>query len=45
LVSVPVSPAQVLANERNFRTAFEALFGNPQLLPNGGTLGFGLQHA
>jgi hypothetical protein len=39
-------PTQVVTNARNFRTTFdsEALFGNPQFVPDGGTLGFGLQH-
>jgi hypothetical protein len=31
-------------NERIFRSAFEALLENPELLPDGSTLGFGLRH-
>ncbi|KAI0246402.1 hypothetical protein BJV78DRAFT_1255310 [Lactifluus subvellereus] len=31
-------------NERMFRSAFEALLKNPEFLPDGGTLGFGLRH-
>ncbi len=38
----PASPAQVEAKEHGFRTALEVLLENPQFLPNGGMLGFGL---
>ncbi|KAI0248321.1 hypothetical protein BJV78DRAFT_1237540, partial [Lactifluus subvellereus] len=31
-------------SERMFRSAFEALLKNPEFLPDGGTLGFGLRH-
>jgi hypothetical protein len=31
-------------NERMFRLAFEALLENPEFLPDGGMLGFGLRH-
>ncbi|KAI0256444.1 hypothetical protein BJV78DRAFT_1172343 [Lactifluus subvellereus] len=31
-------------NERMFCSAFEALLKNPEFLPDGGTLGFGLRH-
>ena len=31
-------------NERMFRLAFKALLKNPEFLPDGGTLGFGLRH-
>jgi 2-oxoglutarate-Fe(II)-dependent oxygenase superfamily protein len=45
LTSEPVTlPAQVEAKEQEFRTAFEALLENRQFLPDGGMLGFGLQH-
>ena len=45
MVSEPAAlPAQVVANARNFLTTFdsEALLGNPQFFPDGGTLEFGL---
>jgi len=32
------------AHERAFRENFEALLENPEFLPDGGTLGFGLRH-
>ncbi|KAI0262429.1 hypothetical protein BC834DRAFT_387863 [Gloeopeniophorella convolvens] len=32
-------------NEHDFRVAFETLLTDPNFLPDGGTLGFGLQHA
>lgn len=38
------SLVQVMANEHIFRTTFEALFENPQFLPDSDTLGLGLQH-
>ncbi len=45
LTSEPVTfPAQVEAKEQGFRTALEALLENPQFLPDGGMLGFGLWH-
>jgi hypothetical protein len=31
--------------ERRFRESFEALLENPEFLPHGGTLGFGLRHS
>ena len=34
----------MLANERAFHEKFEALLENPEFLPDGGTLGFGLRH-
>ncbi|KAI0262426.1 hypothetical protein BC834DRAFT_387723 [Gloeopeniophorella convolvens] len=48
------SPSQASANapvvrqssgEGKFRAAFEAALANPEFLPKGGTLGFGLRHA
>jgi hypothetical protein len=41
------APAPLLqaANERTIRAAFEALLENPEFLPDGGIVGFGLQHA
>ncbi len=45
LTSEPITfPAQVEAKEQGFRTALEALLENPQFLPDGGMLGFGLRH-
>ncbi len=45
LTSEPVTfPAQVEAKEQGFRTALSALLENPQFLPDGGMLGFGLRH-
>ncbi|KAI0258970.1 hypothetical protein BC834DRAFT_974667 [Gloeopeniophorella convolvens] len=32
-------------NERRFRKAFQKLLDDPEFLPDGGTLGFGLRHA
>lgn len=34
----------LLPNERAFREEFKALLENPEFLPDGGTLGFGLRH-
>ncbi|KAI0056408.1 hypothetical protein BV25DRAFT_1832295 [Artomyces pyxidatus] len=44
--SAPVVPAvpAIPANEAAFKSAFEALLENPEFLPRGGTLGFGLRH-
>ena len=45
LTSEPVTfPAQVETKEQGFRTALSALLENPEFLPDGGMLGFGLQH-
>jgi hypothetical protein len=38
--SIPLRPE----NEGAFRDAFTALLGDPELLANGGILGFGLRH-
>ena len=43
LVLEPPSAPQE-ENERMFRSAFEALLKNPEVLPDGGMLGFGLRH-
>jgi hypothetical protein len=44
-MTVPESaPLLQAANERSIRAAFEALLENPEFLPDGGVLGFGLQH-
>jgi len=43
LVLEPPSAPQE-ENERMFRSAFKALLNNPEFLPDGGTLGFGLRH-
>ena len=43
LVPELASPPWV-TNEGVFRAAFEALLANPEFLPDGGTLGFGLRH-
>lgn len=37
-------PASISANEQRFRSAFQALLENPQFLPDGGMLGFGMRH-
>jgi hypothetical protein len=37
-------PFSLSLYERAFRGSFEALLENPEFLPNGGTLGFGLRH-
>jgi hypothetical protein len=42
-VSEPAPPLQP-AMERSICAAFEALLENPEFLPDGGVLGFGLQH-
>jgi hypothetical protein len=39
---IPSAPQE--KNDRMFRSAFEALLNNPEFLPDGGTLGFGLRH-
>ena len=39
-----LDPFCPLANERAFHDAFSALLENPEFLPEGGTLGFGLRH-
>ena len=46
LISEPAAsvPAQVMASEQGFRSAFQVLLENPQFLPDGGILGFGLRH-
>ncbi len=45
LTSEPVTfPAQVETKEQGFRTALSALLENPEFLPDGGMLGFGLRH-
>jgi len=38
------APLVQAANERSICAAFEALLENPEFLPEGGVLGFGLQH-
>ncbi|KAI0302514.1 hypothetical protein BC826DRAFT_965854 [Russula brevipes] len=38
------APLVQAANERSICAAFEALLANPEFLPDGGVLGFGLQH-
>ncbi|KAI0302513.1 hypothetical protein BC826DRAFT_904347 [Russula brevipes] len=38
------APLVQAANERSICAAFEALLENPEFLPDGGVLGFGLQH-
>ncbi|KAF8636166.1 hypothetical protein AX17_003738 [Amanita inopinata Kibby_2008] len=42
--SAPVVDAPLSANALAFRTAFESLLGDPEFLPNGGYLGFGLEY-
>ncbi len=45
LTSEPVTfPAQVEVKEQGFRTALSALLEDPEFLPDGGMLGFGLRH-
>jgi hypothetical protein len=45
-VPVPApTPLLQAANDRTIRAAFEALLENPEFLPDGGVVGFGLQHA
>jgi 2-oxoglutarate-Fe(II)-dependent oxygenase superfamily protein len=45
LTSEPTTfPAQVEPKEQRFRTALSALLENPDFLPDGGMLGFGLRH-
>jgi hypothetical protein len=44
-MTVPGSaPPLQASNERSISAAFEALLENPEFLPDGGVLGFGLQH-
>jgi hypothetical protein len=40
----PAAPLLKTATERSIRASFEALVENPEFLPDGGILGFGLRH-